>query len=265
MSDGRSKACRRVIEESEERFAASGAHAGVECVCFLYMQPDKKDDPRIPGRQLNYTANNCEIGIYSLPFIKKGHGEIVQRAEFNSCGEVSTSSKTYSGVPIRRYCELPRMDSDTKEAIMGVNLTADVVTGKRVQRNISKRGHPYSHCEVKPLNLWQRILEHNQATHIVDFTVGSGALAIAASGRYQYEGICANQAHMDWLDSIMDKCIMYMAGADKAIVHTLGGDDVFVEKCNRYFAGTMLDARRLLGPDATQDAAERGSETADDE
>ena len=34
MFDGRSKACRHVIEEFEERFAASGAHAGVECVCF---------------------------------------------------------------------------------------------------------------------------------------------------------------------------------------------------------------------------------------
>ena len=227
------------------------------------MQPDKKDDPRIPGRQLNYTTNNCELGIYSLPYIKKGHGEIVQRAEFNSCGEVSTSSKTYTAVPIRRYGELPRMDADTKESIMGIALTA-AVTGKRVQRNVDKRGHTFSHCEVKPITLWQRILEHNQVTHIVDFSVGSGGLAIAASGRYQYEGICANQAHMDWLDSIMDKCIMYMAGADKAIVEKLGGDDVFVEKCNRYFAGTMLDARRLLEPDATQDA-ESGSETADDE
>ena len=74
-----------------------------------------KDDPRIPGRQLNCTTNNCELGIYSLPYMKKGHGGIVQRAEFYSCGEVSTSSKTYTSVPIRRYGELPRMDADTKE------------------------------------------------------------------------------------------------------------------------------------------------------
>ena len=36
MFDGRSKACRRVIEEFEERFAASGAHAGIACVLFVY-------------------------------------------------------------------------------------------------------------------------------------------------------------------------------------------------------------------------------------
>ena len=145
---------------------------------------------------------------------------------------------------------------------MGIALSG-VVTGKRVQRNVDKSGHPFSHNEVKPITLWQRILEHNQVTHIVDFTVGSGALAIAASGAMGYEGICASESHRDWLDSTLDRCLMYMAGADKSIVQKSGGDDVFVDKVHKYFAGTMRDARRLLEPDATHDA-ESGSDTAEE-
>ena len=114
-----------------------------------------------------------------------------------------------------------------------------------------------------PLNLWQRILGHHQVTHIVDFTVGSGALAIAAFGAMGHEGICSNGAHRDWLVSTLDRCITYMTGKDKSIVQKLGGDEVVVEKVHKYFAGTMLDARRVLDPDATPEA-ESGSETAEE-
>ena len=106
-------------------------------------------------------------------------------------------------VPIRRYCELPRMDAETKAKLLGTAQTPAALKGKRVRRDVDARGHPFSHCEMKPINLWQRLCEHHQVTHIVDFPPGSGSLALAASGDMAYEGICGNDVHQDWLDSTL--------------------------------------------------------------
>ncbi|CAK0799630.1 unnamed protein product, partial [Prorocentrum cordatum] len=114
--------------------------------------------------------------------------------------------------------------------------------------DIDSKGHPFSHSEVKPLSLWQTLVGHHKVTHVVDFTPGSGALAIAASGTMEYEGIAANDAHRDWLDSIVDRCVMYKAGHDEGYAEQLGGDAEFVEKASKYFSGAMMDAKRLLMP-----------------
>ena len=155
------------------------------------------------------------------------------------------------------------MDAETKASILGIQATG-VARGKRAQKYIDERGHPFSHCEVKPLNLWQRICEHHQVTHIVDFSAGSGALAIAAAGAMEYEGVAANELHRGWLDSTLDRCVMYMAGQQKEIAKKLGGDDEFMEKVEKYFAGTMMEARRLLEP-VQVDAEQDGEDVEDDE
>ena len=111
------------------------------------------------------------------------------------------------------------------------------------------QGHPFSCNEVKTITFWQTIMEHHGVTHIVDFTPGSGALAVAASGAMRYEGIAANDAHRDWLDSIVDRCIMYKVGHEDGYAEQLGGDEWFVEKASEFFGGTMMEARRLLEPD----------------
>ena len=103
-------------------------------------------------------------------------------------------------------------------------------------------------------------MEHHKVTHIVDFTPGSGALAVAASGAMEYEGIAGNDAHRDWLDSIVDKCVMYKAGHDKEYAQKLGGDDVFVAKASKYFNGTMMEAHRLLERVPAEDEAEVSSD-----
>ena len=41
---------------------------------------------------------------------------------------------------------------------------------------------------------------------------------------------------------------MYMAGKDKGFLAKMGGDKELSEKSHKYFAGAMLDARRLLHP-----------------
>ena len=119
---------------------------------------------------------------------------------------------------------------------------------KRVQKDLDQNGHPFSHCEVKPLSLWQLLMEHRGVTHIVDFSPGSAALAIAASGAMEYEGVAGNEAQLDWLNSTLDRCIMYMAGKEKEFTKRLGGEDAFMDMVTKYFGGTMLEAQRMLEP-----------------
>ena len=251
LLDGRSRSCRKVIEQAEERLAASGAHIVTEC-WYVYVVPMRQEDPRVPGRSCSFSTNNKETAMCSLT--KRSNQKVLSRAEFNSCGESSTGSTTYTGVPMRRYSELPRMDWDTKSAILGA-AASGAVSGKRMQKSLEAHGHPFSHAEVKPLNLWQRICEHHQVTHVMDFSPGSGALAIAASGAFEYEGVAGNEAHRNWLDSTLERCTMYLAGRGEKFARGLCGDDEFAQKAQRYFGGTMLEVRRML--EASQDGADR--------
>ena len=41
---------------------------------------------------------------------------------------------------------------------------------------------------------------------------------------------------------------MYIAGKDKEFLSTMGADKELMEKSHKYFAGTMMDARRLMHP-----------------
>ena len=101
-------------------------------------------------------------------------------------------------------------------------------------------------------------------THIVDFSPGSAALAVAASGAMQYEGVAANEEHQKWLDSILDRCVMYMVGKDKDVATKLGGDAEFITKVEKYFAGTMMEARRFLEPIEGDNACVESSEEEDE-
>ena len=260
LFDGRSKACRRVFEAAEEKLAASGAHSITEC-WIVYKTPSKFQDPRTPARQSSFVSNNREVVLGCLP--RRGTSKVVQRAEFNTCGETSTASTTYTGVPMRTYGELPRMDYDTKVSILGSGASG-AVARPRVQKDIEDKGHPFSHCETKPLNLWQRICEHHDVTHIVDFCPGSGALAIAASGTIEYEGIACNDVHRQWLDATLDRCVMYLAGQNKDLARRLGGDDDFIAKVEKYLGGTMMEARRMLEPGAVDENTDF-EESEDDE
>ena len=117
---------------------------------------------------------------------------------------------------------------------------------------------------MKPIGLWQRLSEHFGITHIIDFTPGSAALAIAASGAMEYDGIASNDAHREWLDSICDRCVMYMAGQDSKFSKSLYDEPDFVEKVEKYFGGAMMEARKLLEPVADDEAADSDSSGAEE-
>ena len=141
------------------------------------------------------------------------------------------------------------MSHETKSSILGGPACAALDSRlSRLQGDVNEKGHPFAYAEVKPISFWQTILGHLGVTHIVDVTPGSGALAVAASGAMRYEGIAANDAHRDWLDSIVDRCVMYKAGHVEGYAEQLGGDAEFVEKASKFFGGTMMEARRLLEP-----------------
>ena len=263
--DGRSRASRRAAETFETKFESGGNHLFVEC-SLVYEEPSKKEDARTAARAWSYTKNNLEMAILSLPNKGAGARKVLHRSEFNACGESTTADTTYSGVPMRRFCELPRMTHETKTSILGAASCASVdASGKflRLQADIEAKGFPFSYNEVKPISLWQTLMEHHKVTHIVDFTPGSGALAVAAAGATEYEGVAANDAHREWLDSVLDRCVMYKAGHEEGYAEQLGGDADFVEKASKYFSGTMLEAKRMLMPVADGDGD--GEEEEEDE
>ena len=267
--DGRGKANRRVIESVEDKLAPAASHTLVECWC-VYVQPAGKDDPRAARRAEGYSSNNKEMAFFSLPAVK-GPRKVVHRAEYNSCGESSSAATTYTGIKMRRFSELPRMLYDAKASIVGALACDPQPRSKsRLQEDIDERGHPYSHNEVKPIHFWQSIMEHHKVTHIVDFTPGSGALAVAASGYCSYEGLAANEEHQKWLDAIVDRCVMYKAGHEQGYSEKLGMDAEFVGTASKYFGGTMMEAaRRMLMPvddeDGEDDVGAQAAESSDSE
>ena len=221
LFDGRSRRCRKIMESFEDALAASGAHDVTE-IWFVYMQPVKTMDPRVPGRSVNFAANTKESALCSWPRSSSSKDKVLARAEFNQCGETSTTSTSYTGIQMRRFGDLPRMNCETKVNIFGAT-TIDVEKGKeRLKADIIQKGHPFSWAETKPMNLWQRMCEHFRVTHIVDFTPGSAGLAVAASGAMQYEGIAANEEHLQWLNFILDRHILSMVGRDKQVAANFG-------------------------------------------
>ncbi|CAK0883673.1 unnamed protein product [Prorocentrum cordatum] len=265
--DGRSRANRRVIETVDAKLESGGSHAFVEC-WIVCEQPNKKEDPRSPARAHRYTNNNRETAIFSLPV--KGPRKVVHRSGFNARGESSTADATCTGATMRRLSGLPRLSYETKASILGAASCASVDGANskmpRLQADVDSKGHPFSYNEVKPISLWQTIMGHRGVTRVVDFIPGSGALAVAAAGVMECEGVACNDDRRDWLDSIVDRCVMYKAGHEEGRARELGGDADFVEKASKYFSGTMMEAKRLLMPLADEGGGdEEGGEGEDDE
>ena len=124
LFDGRSRPCRNVMEAAEDKFVAHQIFK----LFIIYTHPAKNEDPRAPGRHTNFAHNTKEVAMCSLP-ARSGIAKLVQRSEFNSCGESATSAATYTGVPMRRFDDLPRMDADSKASILGA-AAAGAVAGK---------------------------------------------------------------------------------------------------------------------------------------
>ena len=187
-----------------------------------------------------------------------------KRAEFNACGESSATATSYTAVPVRPFNELPRMSVAVKSSILGV-AAAGAVRSKRLQRSCDLHGPPFSMTEVRPINLVARLFTHLGVTHVVDYCAGSGTIAIAAAGVQEYEGVAGSDEHRDWLDTTLDKCVMYLAGQNKEIVKSWGGadDEDFTKNMSKYFGDTLMEVRRMMG-DAPVAVEEEDIEESED-
>jgi len=72
LFDGRSRACRKIIENAEEKLAAPGAHQVAEC-WYVYVMPEKNADPRVPGRQTSFNSNIGQIGSSPRCWVLRKH------------------------------------------------------------------------------------------------------------------------------------------------------------------------------------------------
>ena len=99
-------------------------------------------------------------------------------------------------------------------------------------------------------------MDHFGVTHVVDFSPGSGALAIAASGAVEYEELATCDEHRDWLDGILDRCPLYMGTQNDGYLEAIGADAAVAKKVKHYFSG--MEARRYFEP-----VDERGGDSDD--
>ncbi|CAK0870842.1 unnamed protein product [Prorocentrum cordatum] len=215
--DGRGRANRRAIESCETKLEPGGPPR-VRRALVRARATDEEGRPAVRGQGVELHEEQKGAAIFSMP-LKGPPRKVAHRAEFNARGASSTADTSCSGIPMRRFSELPRMGHETKTSLLEAASCASVDGGHpRLQGDIDSKGHPFSHSEVKPLS--------------------SGALAVAASGAVE----------CDWLDSIADRCAMCKAGRDEGCAGQFGGDAGFVEKASKYFSGTMMEARRPLMP-----------------
>ena len=147
------------------------------------------------------------------------------------------------------------MTAEMKSQIMGA-AASGAPTGKRLEKDVGDKGQPFSFHEMKPLALWQTILEHTGVTHVVDLSPGSGALALAAAwGSIHYEGIAANPTHKEWLDIVIDKIVLYLCGkpddTGPEMIKKLGGDEEFAELFAKRCSGNLAEAKRYCEPEAS--------------
>ena len=111
----------------------------------------------------------------------------------------------------------------------------------------------------------QRFLEHQGVTHVLDFTPGSGGMAVAASGAIKYEGLSANDEHNQWLDNNLDRITEYLCAKDKEVTKFFDGEDDFASKVSEYLAGTMLEAKAMIEPSHQDENADDLPDESDDE
>ena len=110
---------------------------------MVYEVPTKRQDPRVPTREQGLSRCNTEVAYVSLPVKpRSSYVKVVARSDFSTCGESMTSSTTYTGIPMRRMCELPRMTYDVKAACLGSEASG-AAKSPAVAKAVRECGHVF--------------------------------------------------------------------------------------------------------------------------
>ena len=172
------------------------------------MEKSLHTDVRNPKRKVAWSCANIEV-VFALlgTSHKRSHLGIVSRDNFTKSGEVSNFSRSFTGVPFRNLAEIPRCAENLKASILGQAAVGALKDGKtRVFREVEAKGHPLFWGEWKPVQLYSCFYREFKKEEVLDFSVGSGAAAIAA--RYSgiaYRGFAHNDAHRQWILNLYER------------------------------------------------------------
>ena len=171
---------------------------------ILFKGHPPKGDLRFQSRKVYGGLDNVETVVGVLP-VSRVRMRTRARLNFSACGEKTTHTRSYSGVPWRPLSGLPRMLPNVKEGVTGITLPA---FDKVVEAETRVRGQPLFWKEMLDVEFWLAFFRDTYTTHVFDTSPGSTAAACAAAILdIHYEGVAMSQKHATWLDNIMDRAI----------------------------------------------------------
>ena len=170
----------------------------------MYSGLPSKTDIRFPSRKVYGGLSNVEAVVGELP-VSRVRMKTRDCDNYSACGETSTHTRSYSGLPWRSLASLPRIALNVKEQLTGVGApTYDDV----VHKETKSKGPPRFWRETLDVEWFIAFFKDLHVTHVFDVTPGSGAAACAAAILdISYEGVAMSAKHASWVDNIMGKAI----------------------------------------------------------
>jgi len=204
VADGRNEKARKAIREVLSSSAVSDSV--IEVWVIYEVEGNLATDVRNPKRKRPWSGANMEVLFVALPKPStRAKGKLIPRESFcTGGGEVTNFCRTYTRVPFRNLHEIPRVDSDQKQRMFG-DVPVQALPRDRMQKEVEAHGHPMFWAEWKPIALYSAFFRDWCVNEVVDLTPGSGAAAVGAlySNNVKYLGVAWNEAHMKWLQKIL--------------------------------------------------------------
>ena len=193
--DGRLRSMRRYIEDKLE----AGGMSPQELFIFY------ASDEIAVGNKIFMGARMQEVAYVKLP-CKRTRMTVQPRSdEFLPRGADSTHCPTFANVKLPSVAALPRLSTVDKATVFGQTGAEDLTASAACPANWDLGGVPLFWRESKTSELWKAVLDLFNIRTIVDFTPGSGALAVAALSRgLKYTGFVQELKHLAWLQNILD-------------------------------------------------------------
>ena len=203
--DGRSRECRKELEKTME----IRRHFCELWIVYLATM-------RL-GRKVSFGSDNKEVCYLSLP-LSRAKLSCQLRETYNSSGEESTHSTTYSGVAGLPWGACPKLQRADKQAIFSVEPAEP--SNKLFDCNL---GMPLYWQERKDAKIWTQLVKNVNGKAVFDVSPGSGQLARACLALdIQYTGMARNPMHAQFLDRMLDRYAMEEVTKQKSAFHDAG-------------------------------------------
>ena len=164
-------------------------------------------------------------------------------------GADSTHCATFANVLLPSVTALPRISAVEKATVFPT--PGDVPSPSPSKWDFG--GAPVFWRESKTAELWKANFDLFNVKTIVDFTPGSGALAVAAMSRgLKYTGFVEGAKHLAWLQNILDTAALRYIAKQGEILYK----EDLAEMINQHYADLLetqddaLDVEGLFDEDA---------------